>query len=58
MAFGLEGLDAVGRITTIIEKLMNDSGIRDKFAEKGEISGKVRVEGFEIDFTLRRREDA
>lgn len=58
MAFGLEGLDAVGRITTIIEKLMNDSGIRDKFAEKGEIAGRVRVEGFEIDFTLRRREDA
>lgn len=55
--FGLEGLDAVGRITTIVEKLMNDSGIREKFAETGEISGRVRVEEYEIDFTLRRRDD-
>lgn len=55
--FGLEGLDAVGRIANIIEKLMDDAGIREKFAEKGEISGRVRLEEYEIDFTLRRREE-
>jgi len=55
--FGLEGLDAVGKIANIIERLMNDAGIREKFAEKGEISGRMRLEEYEIDFTLRRRAD-
>lgn len=55
--FGLEGLDAVGRIADIVERLMNDSGVREKFAEKGKISGLVRLEEYEIAFTLRRRTD-
>jgi len=55
--FGLEGLDAVGKIANIIEKLMNDAGVREKFTEKGELSGLVRLEEYEIDFTLRRRAD-
>jgi len=55
--FGLDGLNAVGRVADIIEKLMDDSGVREKFAEKGEISGRVRLEEYEIDFTLRRREE-
>jgi hypothetical protein len=57
MVFGLEGLDAVGKITKIIEKLMNDAGVREKFAATGSLSGLVRLEEYEIEFTLRRRAD-
>lgn len=55
MVFGLEGLDAVGKIANIIEKLMGDSDIREKFAATGSLSGLVRLEEYEIEFTLRRR---
>lgn len=51
---GFEGLNAVGRIADIFDQLMTDSNIREKFTETGEISGRVRVEEYEIDFTLRR----
>lgn len=58
MAFGvLSGLDAAGRIADIVERLMDDSGIRQKFDETGQIAAKIRVEQYEIDFVLRRRDD-
>lgn len=55
--FGLDGLNAVGRVADITEKLMSDSGLREKFETQGEISGLVRLEEFEIAFTLRRRDE-
>lgn len=53
--FGLEGLDQIGRVAGIIEKLITNSGLREKFEESGEVSGRVRLEDYEMDFTLRRR---
>lgn len=55
--FGLEGLDQVGRVAGIIEKLITNSGLREKFEATGEVSGRVRLEEYEMDFTLRRRGD-
>lgn len=58
MTFGVfGGLDAAGRIADIVERLMDDSGIKQKFDETGQIAAKIRVEEYEIDFVLRRRDD-
>ena len=53
----LDGMGAAGRIATIAERLMDDSGLRQKFEETGQVSAKVIIEGFEVAFTLRRREE-
>lgn len=47
-------LGAVGRLTDIIERLLNDSGLRQKFEEKGEVAVKIRVEEYDIGVVLRR----
>lgn len=58
MAFGvLDGMNAAGRIATVAERLMDDSGIRQKFEETGEVTVKILVEGYEVDIVLRRREE-
>lgn len=58
MGFGiLNGLDAAGRIADILERLMDDSGIRSKFDETGELAIRMRVEQYEIDLMLRRIDD-
>lgn len=58
MAFGvLGGLDAAGKIADILERLMDDSGIRQKFDETGQIAVQIKVEQYEIDLTLRRRDE-
>ena len=58
MGFGiLGGLDAAGRIADILERLMDDSGIRTKFDETGELAIRMRVEQYEIDLMLRRIDD-
>jgi hypothetical protein len=58
VAFGvLGGLDAAGRIADIVERLMDDSGIRQKFDETGQIAVQIKVEQYEIDLTLRRRDE-
>ncbi len=51
------GIDAAGRIADIAERLMDDAGLRAKFAETGQIAIKIAVEGYEVDLTLRRRDD-
>lgn len=57
MGFGiLDGLDAAGRIADIVERLLDDSGIKEKFDRTGEISVSMRVEQYDIDLVLRRRE--
>jgi len=58
MGFGaLAGLDAVGKIANIAERMMNDSGLRQKFEDSGEVSVLVKIEEYEIDLTLRRRKE-
>jgi len=58
MGFGiLNGLDAAGRIADILERLMDDSGIRSKFDETGELAIRMKVEQYEIDLVLRRIDD-
>ena len=58
MGFGiLDGLDAAGRIADILERLMDDSGIRSKFDETGELAIRMKVEQYEIDLMLRRIDD-
>ena len=55
MGYGvLDGMNAAGRIATVAERLMEDSGLREKFEKEGKISAKVLVEGYEFAFTLRR----
>lgn len=51
------GIDAAGRIADIAERLMDDAGLRAKFEETGKIMVKIAVEEYEIDLTLRRRDD-
>jgi len=57
MGFGgmLGGLEAAGRIAGIVEQLMDNSGLRAKFEDTGEVSAMILVEGYEFAFTLRRR---
>ena len=50
-------MNAAGRIATVAERLMEDSGLREKFEEKGEVAVQIRVEGYEVDIVLRRREE-
>ncbi|WP_292728042.1 hypothetical protein [Methanoculleus sp.] len=58
MGFGvLDGMNAAGRIATVAERLMDDSGLRQKFEDTGEVAVKILVEGYEVDITLRRREE-
>lgn len=51
------GIDAAGRIADIAERLMDDAGLRQKFQETGQVAVKIAVEGYEVDLTLRRRDD-
>jgi hypothetical protein len=53
----LDGMNAAGRIATVAERLMDDSGLRQKFEDTGEVAVKILVEGYEVDITLRRREE-
>ena len=53
----LDGMNAAGRLATVAEQLMNNAGLREKFEEKGEVTAKVIIEGYEVDIVLRRREE-
>jgi hypothetical protein len=58
MAFGvLDGMNAAGRIATVAERLMDDSGLREKFDETGQVAVKITVEGYEVDIVLRRLDE-
>jgi len=58
MGFGvLDGMNVAGRIATVAERLMNDSGLKQKFAETGEVAVKIRVEEYDIGIVLRRVEE-
>lgn len=58
MAFGvLDGMNAAGRIATVAERLMGDSGLREKFDETGQVAVKITVEGYEVDIVLRRLDE-
>lgn len=58
MGFGvLDGMNAAGRIATVAERLMEDSGLRSKFDETGELAIRMKVEQYEIDLVLRRIDD-
>ncbi len=56
MAGILDGMNAAGRLATVAERLMDDAGLRQKFDEKGEVTAKILIEGYEAEITLRRRE--
>lgn len=58
MAFGvLDGMNAAGRIATVAERLMDDSGLRETFDKTGQVAVKITAEGYEVDIVLRRREE-
>ena len=58
MAFGvLDGMNAAGRIATVAERLMDYSGLREKFDETGQVAVKITVEGYEVDIVLRRLDE-
>lgn len=44
------------KIGEMLEKLMENSGLKQKFQEEGEISGQLQIENYDILFVLRRRE--
>jgi hypothetical protein len=50
-------MNAAGRIATVAERLMDDSGLREKFDETGQVAVKITVEGYEVDIVLRRLDE-
>jgi len=54
---GFDGLNAVGKIAKIIEQMADDSGLKEKFAAEGAVSGLVQIEEYQVEFTIRRLED-
>jgi glucokinase len=58
MVFGIiDGLNVAGRIADIIERMLDDSGIRAEFDKTGKIAAKLKVEQYEIDLIVRRIDD-
>lgn len=51
------GLDVALKIVGMLEKLLNDSGLREKFARDGRVSGRLILEEYDLLFELRRRVD-
>ena len=40
----------------MLEKIVNDAGLREKFEKEGKISGRLQVEEYDIVFEVRRRD--
>ncbi len=53
----LGAMGMIGRLAGIVEKLMEDSGLREKWETDGRVSGRVRIEDFDLSFELKRRSD-
>jgi hypothetical protein len=48
-------LDAVLKVAGLLEKLLNDSGLKEKFEKEGKVSGRLLIEEYDLSFELRRR---
>ncbi len=51
------GLDAALKVAGLLEKLLNDSGLKGKFEKEGRVTGRLLVEEYDLSFELRRREN-
>ncbi len=49
-----DAIKSVTRIANITERIMNDSGLKQKFEETGRISGAFSLEGYRIKFEVER----
>ena len=49
-----EAIKSVKRIADITERLMNDSGIKQKFEDTGKITGAFSLEGYRIKFEVEK----
>lgn len=50
------GINAALKLADILDKLMNDAGLREKFEREGRIAGRLAIEEYDIFFEVRRRE--
>lgn len=49
-----DAMKSVKRIADITERIMNDSGIRQKFQDTGRITGAFSLEGYRIKFEVEK----
>jgi hypothetical protein len=49
-----EAIKTVTRIANITERLMNDSGIKQKFEDTGKITGAFSLEGYRVKFEVEK----
>ncbi len=52
-----DGLNAAGRIASVAERLMEDSGLREKFETTGRVAVQIRVEEYVVDIMIRRLDE-
>ena len=48
----LGAVGAIGRIAGIVERLMDDSGLKEKWERDGRVSGRLKIEEFDLSFEL------
>ena len=53
-----DGINAAMKFAGMLEKIVNDAGLKEKFSRDGKISGRLQVEDYDIVFEVRRREHA
>ncbi|WP_277749828.1 hypothetical protein [Methanoculleus taiwanensis] len=41
----------------MLDKLLNDSGLREKFEREGRVSGRLLIEEYELYIDVRRRSE-
>jgi hypothetical protein len=49
-----DAIKTVTKIANITERLMNDSGIKQKFEDTGKITGAFSLEGYRVKFEVEK----
>lgn len=49
-----EAIKSISKLTGVMDRIMNDSGIKEKFENTGKISGAFSMEGYRVNFTLEK----
>lgn len=50
------GMSSALKIADVLDKLINDSGLRKKFEETGRVAGRIQIEEYDIYIDVRRKE--
>lgn len=51
------GMQAALKLADMLDKLLNDSGLREKFEREGRVSGRLLIEEYELYIDVRRRSE-